>query len=123
MSKISQNKHPIHFLDPKDTRIGGRYNLRTASTRKVHVALSQSCQGDGVIQAAKLRVGTSCLERAVQQLFPLELCCDPERDDRGRQTNSFVCRSTRVQASRDAAVAANLRIRNLARKTVILKLK
>ena len=85
--------------------------------------MSQSCQGDGVIQAAKLRVGTSCLERAVQQLFPLELCCDPERDDRGRQTNSFVCRSTRVQASRDAAVAANLRIRNLARKTVILKLK
>ena len=96
--------------------------MRTASTRKVHVALSQSCQGDGVIQAAKLRVGTSCLERAVQQLFPLELCCDPVRDDRG-QTNSFVCRSTRVQASRDAAVAANLRIRNLARKTVILKLK
>ena len=34
--KISQNRNPIHCLAPKDdTRTVSRYNLRTASTRKV----------------------------------------------------------------------------------------
>lgn len=31
---------------------------------------------DGVVHAAKLRVGKSFLERPVQHLFPLELTCD-----------------------------------------------
>eukprot|EP00112_Aurelia_sp_Birch-Aquarium-sp1_P013008 Seg2741.1 transcript_id=Seg2741.1/GoldUCD/mRNA.D3Y31 product="hypothetical protein" protein_id=Seg2741.1/GoldUCD/D3Y31 len=31
---------------------------------------------DGVVRAAKLRAGKSYLERAVQQLYPLELSCD-----------------------------------------------
>ena len=41
---------------------------------------------DGVVRAAKLRVGTSCIERAVQQLFPLELCCDRVRDEADKPT-------------------------------------
>ena len=43
---------------------------------------------DGVVRAAKLRVGTSCIERAVQQLFPLEFCCDRVRDEH-RRTGNF----------------------------------
>ena len=35
---------------------------------------------DGIVRAAKLRVGASCIERAVQHLFPLELSCDHRRD-------------------------------------------
>ena len=31
---------------------------------------------DGVIRGARVRTGTSVLERAVQHLFPLELSCD-----------------------------------------------
>ena len=41
---------------------------------------------DGVVRAAKLRVGTSCIERAVQQLFPLEFCCDRVRDEANKPT-------------------------------------
>ena len=43
---------------------------------------------DGVVRAAKLRVGTSCIERAVQQLFPVEFCCDRVRDEH-RRTGNF----------------------------------
>ena len=35
---------------------------------------------NGVVQGAKLRTGTSHLERAVQQLYPLELSCDRPGD-------------------------------------------
>ena len=35
---------------------------------------------DGIVMAAKLCVETSCIERAVQHLFPLELSCDRRRD-------------------------------------------
>ena len=31
---------------------------------------------NGVVRAVKLRAGKSYLERAVQQLYPLELSCD-----------------------------------------------
>ena len=68
---------------------------------------------DGVVRAAKLRVGTSCIERAVQQLFPLELCCDRVRDEVDKLTPLRV-EAPEFRPSRDTLVAANLRIRNLA---------
>ena len=36
---------------------------------------------DGVVRAARLRSGRDRLERAVQQLYPLELSCDIYRQD------------------------------------------
>ena len=67
---------------------------------------------DGIVRAAKLRTGTSHLERAVQQLYPLELSCD-------RPGNGYGRTELRVEApvfrpSRDAAVAAKLRVQQLA---------
>ena len=34
---------------------------------------------DGIVRGAKLRAGKGVLERAVQQLYPLELSCDCEK--------------------------------------------
>ena len=67
---------------------------------------------DGIIRAAKLRVGTSCIERAVQHLFPLELCCDCGRDGMDDPT-LLRAEAPMFQPSRDAVIAANLRIRDL----------
>ena len=68
---------------------------------------------DGVVRAAKLRVGTSYIERAVQQLFPLELSCDRRRDGEDDPT-PMRAEATEFRPLRDAAVAANMRIRDLA---------
>ena len=68
---------------------------------------------DGIVRAAKLRVGTSCIERAVQHLFPLELSCDRRRDGTDDPTQ-LRAEAPVFRPSRDAAVAANLRIRDLA---------
>ena len=68
---------------------------------------------DGVVRAAKLRVGTSCIERAAQRLFPLELCCDRVRDKADKPTPLRV-EAPEFRPSRDTLVAANLWIRNLA---------
>ena len=68
---------------------------------------------DGVVRAAKLRVGTSCIERVGQRLFPLELCCDRVRDKADKPTPLRV-EAPEFRPSRDTLAAANLRIRNLA---------
>ena len=68
---------------------------------------------DGVVRAAKLRVGTSCIERAVQQLLPLELCCDRVRGEVDKLTPLRV-EAPEFRPSRDTLVTANLQIRNLA---------
>ena len=65
---------------------------------------------DGVVQAT---VGTSCIERAVQRLFPLELCCDRVRVKADKPTPLRV-EAPEFRPSRDTLAAANLRIRNLA---------
>ena len=36
---------------------------------------------DGVVRAIWLRAGKSCLERAVQHLYPMELSCDQQREE------------------------------------------
>ena len=67
---------------------------------------------DGIVRAAKLRVGASCIERAVQHLFPLELSCDHRRDGTDDPTE-LRAEAPVFRPSRDAAVAANLWITNL----------
>ena len=70
---------------------------------------------DGVVRAAKLRAGNSYLERALQQLYPLELACDRDTGRSRSQLNpdaeAFTPKQTRraAQEARDriAAVAAD----------------
>ena len=65
---------------------------------------------DGVVRAAKLRAGKSFLERPVQHLFPLELACDNPVQMQNTPDPNPEPRSSRTR--RDAAVAANVRIRD-----------
>ena len=67
---------------------------------------------DGIIRGAKLRAGKSCLERPVQHLYPLELSCDkPTEFERGRSVLNPEASAWRPR--RDAAVAAELRVKNI----------
>ena len=66
-----------------------------------------------MVRAVKLRVGTSCLERAVQHLSPLELSCDQPRAEGGDST-VLRTEASEFRPTRDAAVAANLMIRDVA---------
>ena len=59
---------------------------------------------DGVIRAVKLRAGKNRLERAVQQLYPLELTFD------GEEHNALNADAPVFRPKRDAAVAAKARI-------------
>lgn len=70
---------------------------------------------DGIIRAAKLRAGKSYLERAVQQLYPLELTCDWAKG--GIATNNPMRQprdAVSIRRKRDAAVAARLRLQDVA---------
>lgn len=67
---------------------------------------------DGVVRGARLRAGKSHVERAVQHLYPLELSCD-------RQLPAPVRMNPEVapfRPSRDAAVAARLRLQEISRE-------
>ena len=66
---------------------------------------------DGVVRAAKLRAGRSYLERAVNQLYPLELSCDRNHSDNPPQLDP---EAPAFRPSRDAAVAARHRLRQIA---------
>ena len=66
---------------------------------------------DGVVRAAKLRAGKAFLERPVQHLYPLELSCDSKPVNEPAKLNP---ETQPVRARRDAAVAAQLRIRDVA---------
>ena len=69
---------------------------------------------DGVVRVAKLRAGKTTLERAIQQLYPLELTCDRATVERLVQLNPG---APAFRPRRDAAVAANLRIQDIATET------
>lgn len=70
---------------------------------------------DGVVWAAELRAGNSYLDRALQQLYTLELACDRDTGRSKSQLNpdaeAFTPKQTRraAQEARDriAAVAAD----------------
>ena len=69
---------------------------------------------DGVIRAAKLRAGKSYLERAVQQLYPLELTCDWAKEGNESINHRSETIKTQSRPKRDAAVAARLRLQDAA---------
>ena len=75
---------------------------------------------DGIVRGAKLKTGKCFTERAVQQLYPLELSCDrsppPTANLPPLNHDAPVFRP-----KRDAAVAANLRILELARDETLLE--
>ena len=66
---------------------------------------------DGKVRGAKVRTAKSQLERAVQQLYPLELSCDKKEPVTlilNPEAEIF-----RVRPKRDAAVAAELRVEEI----------
>ena len=65
---------------------------------------------DGIVRAAKLKTTKGNLERAIQQLCPLELSCDINQTTPLDPTSP----SFEPRAKRDAASAASLRIQQLA---------
>ena len=65
---------------------------------------------DGVVRAVKLRAGQSFLERAVNQLYPLELSCD--RDDLKPSAKLNPAAPT-FRPTRNVAIAARERIQEI----------
>ena len=65
---------------------------------------------DGVVRAVKLRAGQGFLERAVNQLYPLELSCD--RDD-PKPSETLNPAAPAFRPTRDAAAAARERIKEI----------
>ena len=66
---------------------------------------------DGIVTAVKLRAGKSYLERALQQLYLLELSCDKSTEAENPPLNPEALAFT---PRRDAAVAARLRVQEIA---------
>ena len=67
---------------------------------------------DGVVRAARLRAGKSFLERAVQQLCPMELSCDSYQDqESGVPVLDLTAKEFRPR--RDAAAAVVQRIKDI----------
>ena len=67
---------------------------------------------DGVVRAVRLRAGKSYLERAIQQLYPMELSCDNVLEGEGATQLSADAREFRPR--RAAATAAAKRIQLIA---------
>ena len=66
---------------------------------------------DGIVRAVKLRAGKSYLERAVQQLYPLELSCGKSTEAENPPLNP---EALAFRPRRDAAVADRLRVQEIA---------
>lgn len=67
---------------------------------------------DGVVRGAKLRAGRSHLERPIQHLYPLEMSCDKENVH--GDTTPLNPTAPKFRPKRDAAVAARLRMQEVA---------
>ena len=65
---------------------------------------------DGVVRGAKLRAGKSYMERAIQQLYPLELSCHRQMPAPQSGMNP---EAAPFRPRRDAAVAARLRLQEI----------
>ena len=68
---------------------------------------------NGIVRAVRLRAGKSYLERAVQQLYPLELECDDPPVEKPAVTLNVG--ATKFRPKREAAKKANSLIKNIAR--------
>ena len=69
---------------------------------------------DRVVRVAQLRAGITTLGRAVQQLYPLELTCDRLTQESSAPLNP---EAPSFRPRRDAAVAVNIRIKDLNSET------
>ena len=78
----------------------GKWNLR--------IVEKQIIGRDGVVRGAVLRAGKSHLERPIQHLYPLELSCDRKPPTEEAKLNPD---AEAFKPKRDAAIAAELRIR------------
>lgn len=70
---------------------------------------------DGVVRGAKLRAGKSYMERAIQQLYPLELSCDRQMPAPQAGMNPG---AAPYRPRRDVAVAARLCLQEIAQEEV-----
>ena len=68
-----------------------------------------------VVRGAKLRTGKSYVERAIQQLYSLELSCDRQMPASQAEMNP---KAAPFRPKRDAAVAARLRLQEIAQEEV-----
>ena len=69
---------------------------------------------DGVVRTAKLRAGNSQLDRALQQLYPLELTCDRAAEKPGKDLNPDASEFTPQRKVRRAASDARNRLAAIA---------
>ena len=69
---------------------------------------------DGVVRVARLRAGKNHLERAVQHLYPLELSCDISKSKAA--TLTLDPNVQEFKPTREAAVAAKIRLQDMARE-------
>ena len=63
---------------------------------------------DGVTRAAKVQTGKSTLERAIQQLYPLELRCDSNSQNQIKVIDEI--KGKRKQTPRNAPAIARIRM-------------
>ena len=69
---------------------------------------------DGIVRAVKLRAGKNYLERAVQQLHPLELSCNRPLLQEPPRAPLLNPGAPIYKPRRDAAVGAGLRVQEIA---------
>ena len=88
--KSLRERHTLKHSEERHPKIGELLLIKSEDENRgkwrIGVVTDLIKGRDGVVRAAKLRVGTSCIERAVQQLFPLEFCCDRVRDEANKPT-------------------------------------
>ncbi|XP_028415617.1 uncharacterized protein LOC114538976 [Dendronephthya gigantea] len=88
---------------------------RNRKTWKLGIVLDMIKGKDGVVRGAKVKTVNGVLERAIQQLYPLELTCDDNHFQKpDPQAPAFVPRE-----KRDSAAAASLRIEQQAKEDKI----
>ena len=84
---------------------------KNRNTWKLGVVRETIKRKDGIVRGARVKTANGELERPIQHLYPLELTCDVENFKKPDPTApTFVPRATR-----DAAVAARLRMQDIAK--------
>ena len=112
-----RERHQCNRKDKnKSLKIGDVVLIRSEERNRgkwpLGVVVELFCRRDGAVRAAKLRAGKAFLERPVQHLYPLELSCDAAKPV--SEPPELNPETQPVRARRDAAVAAQLRIRDVA---------
>ena len=79
---------------------------RNRSKWKIGIVSELITGRDGVVRGAKLRAGKYYLERALQHLYPMELCCDME----GEMSMKLNAHAPIFRPTRNAAAVCSVRI-------------